>query len=389
MSSSPRWFQRPTHRENSAEQGHHGCRGPVSHGWCHSHPAGPGGKDAHCAPRTTHRAPRTVHHCSLQCPKSPPHPDLSASKRFSGHPQTHQLSLMLPPVGVTVSVPLVLEGPGEQDLTPLVLAAWGPLWGSEPMARGPRVLPPPCTAVDHRIIQHPESERPSKVIKSNCRPCTWQPQNSHRVAGAGAAALGRLPGMGQTRCKQTRGLCAAPAAVPGSPPAPAAPCPAPAPPNAGRARRHGGDASPTCSAGGRGRCGAWGPRVLGRRCPARHGPGGRRVPAHSWRRKGAAGGRTGIFRSFFSLSAEMTERPGFICHSSAAAPSRRRRVMSLRHSPMPSGQNAMRSLGSGEDGAASESRAEPSTPPHQQRLTALWLRRSADARQGHAGLAQR
>lgn len=82
--------------------------------------------------------------------------------------------------------------------------------------------------------------------------------------------------------------------------------------------------------------------------PARSQPGGRWVPAHSWRRKGAAGWRPGIFRSLSSLAAEMLERPGFICHSRAAALSRRRRVMSLRHRPMPSGQNATRSLETGE-----------------------------------------
>lgn len=82
--------------------------------------------------------------------------------------------------------------------------------------------------------------------------------------------------------------------------------------------------------------------------PARSQPGSRWVPAHSWRRKGAAGWRPGIFRSLSSLAAETPERPGFICHSSAAALSRRRRVMSLRHRLMPSGQNATRSLETGE-----------------------------------------
>lgn len=114
--------------------------------------------------------------------------------------------------------------------------------------------------------------------------------------------------------------------------------------------------------------------------PARSNPGGCRVSAHSWRRKGAAGWRPGIFRSFSSLSAEMKERPGFICHSSAAAQSRRRRVMSLRHRPMPSGQNATRSLETGEYRAASESRTERRARRRdQQILTALWLGRSAGA----------
>lgn len=52
--------------------------------------------------------------------------------------------------------------------------------------------------------------------------------------------------------------------------------------------------------------------------------------------------------------------------------------MSFRHSSMPSGQNAMRSLESGEDRAASESRAECRVRRDQQRLTALWLGRSVE-----------
>lgn len=126
-----------------------------------------------------------------------------------------------------------------------------------------------------------------------------------------------------------------------------------------------GRGDPTCSAGA---------------APARSKPGGRRVPAHSWRRMGAAGWRPGIFRSFSSLSAEAKERPGFICHSGTAALSRRRRVMSLRHRPMPSGQNATRSLETEEYRAASESRAERRARRRdQQILTALWLGRSAGA----------
>ena len=48
--------------------------------------------------------------------------------------------------------------------------------------------------------------------------------------------------------------------------------------------------------------------------------------------------------------------------SVTAALLRRRCVMSLRHRPMPSGQNATRSLETGEDRAACESCTEPSTP---------------------------
>lgn len=130
-----------------------------------------------------------------------------------------------------------------------------------------------------------------------------------------------------------------------------------------RALSSAGRGDPACSAGA---------------APARSNPGGCRVPAHSWRRKGEAGWRPGIFRSFSSLSAEMKERPGFICHSSAAAQSCRRRVMSLRHRPMPSGQNATRSLETGEYRAASESLTEcRARRRDQQILTALWLGRSA------------
>lgn len=114
--------------------------------------------------------------------------------------------------------------------------------------------------------------------------------------------------------------------------------------------------------------------------PARSTPGSRRAPAHSWRRKGAAGWSPGILWSFSSLSVETKERPGFICHYSAAARIRRRCVMSLRHRPMPSGQNATRSLETREYRAASESCTESQARRRdQQILTALWLGRSAGA----------
>lgn len=112
-SSSPCWFQRPIHGENSAERGHQRCQAMCQTAGVTATPLSLGGRMFTTAASSAQRTP---------APR--PERGTSAAKRFSGHPQKHQLSLMLPPVGVTVSVPLVLEGPGEQDLTPLVLSAW-------------------------------------------------------------------------------------------------------------------------------------------------------------------------------------------------------------------------------------------------------------------------
>lgn len=127
--------------------------------------------------------------------------------------------------------------------------------------------------------------------------------------------------------------------------------------------------------------------VLGQRRPTRCNLGGHRAPAHSQRRKGAAGCSLGMSRSFPSLSEETKERPGFICHHGAAARLRRRCVMSLRHRPMPSGQNATRSLETGEDRAACESCTEPSTPLRSTHVNCFVAGAKHRAAWGHGGAA--